>query len=64
MNDVAALIEKFWLGTTKSLTIAAGHIFADIPESTQHIGFVVWKNFIYQHKFEQTVLFSWFKSYT
>ena len=44
MNDVAALIEKFWLGTTKSLRIAAGHIFADISESTQHIGFVVWKN--------------------
>ena len=41
MIDVAALIEKFWLGTTKSLRIAAGHIFADIPESTQHIGFVV-----------------------
>ena len=41
MIDVAALIEKFWLGTTKSLRIAAGHIFADISESTQHIGFVV-----------------------
>ena len=40
----------------KSLRIAAGHIFTDIPESTLHItGFAVWGNFIYQHKFEQTV---------
>ena len=47
MNDVAAFIEKFWWGNTKRLRMAAGHIFNDIPESTQHIiGFAVCKNFI------------------
>ena len=52
MNDVAALIEKNWWGTTTGLRVAAGHICTDIPESTQHIiGFAVWENIIYQHKF-------------
>ena len=47
MNDVAAFIETVWWGNTKRLRMTAGHIFTDIPESTQHIiGFAVCKNFI------------------
>ena len=48
MDDVAALNEKYWRGTTKTFTIASRYIFTDIPENTQHIiGFVVWENFMY-----------------
>ena len=40
MKDVAALIEKFWCSSTKSLKKAAGYTFIDIPENTQHQGFL------------------------
>ena len=54
-------VEFAWRG----LGVGRNHdIFTDIPESTQHVtGFVLSENFIYQHKSEQTVLFSWSKSY-
>ena len=39
-KDVVALIEKFWWGTIKSLKIVVGYTFTNIPENTQHQGFL------------------------
>ena len=41
MKDVVRpSLKKFWGGTTNSLRKTAGHIFTDIPESTQQQGFL------------------------